>query len=600
MSGASDLARLTATIDTANELLLSDQIKMMDVGGGVMRPTNAKAIADLATQMSGALIYSSVALGLAGTIAGGHFSVLAPDAAEYLILYRNEAGVAIEEKRYPSTIALDLINRLMQGPSTLPVAAEEAALALSDEEGGEFLLITPTRTSTPAVEAETVDLDWGIYDPEGGAIIHAGADGMSIGALMIGNTDLDGLFVTDQEGAIFKRLDDPGEAPDNLSPVVADPLAGGVYFAPKVVTAPGASLHLDVSSMIAPREDGIGVVASISSNTTSESQSSDRTLVVQASKFGSGGRLKLRNPDNALTQHIMDLSFVEIPPGPFSGAQPNVLVIGDSIGNRQGAQFIKEALQAQGYSANFIGTLAGSAIPDGPTNIDGPLGECREVYSTGNYTYAAVSEITIPVEPGMEAEYLAMSKTPKRNHNPFIRAAIAEDDPAIVRNGYVLDFAFYQSRFSLPAPDIIVYALGMNEFLQAGSGDELFNYVLDNENLMMQRIRAAWPNVKILRCLPGLPFQRTRNQQWTDRYIPLIRGVMANLNTLSNPRNILVPSWAFANPETGYATGSPVVDPITGVGKVEITDMTHPVGANRRSLFQGMAPYIVAATLNLI
>ena len=92
MSGATDLARLTATIDTANELLLSDQIKMMDVGGGVMRPTNAKAIADLATQMSGALIYSSVALGLAGTVAGGHFSVLAADAAEYLILYRNQAG----------------------------------------------------------------------------------------------------------------------------------------------------------------------------------------------------------------------------------------------------------------------------------------------------------------------------------------------------------------------------------------------------------------------------------------------------------------------------------------------------------------------------
>lgn len=600
MSGAEDLARLTQTIDTANELFLSEEIKMVDVGGGVQRPTNAKVLADLSTQMSGAMIYSNVDLGLAGTSPGGHFSVLAPDSSEYLILYRNQAGVAIEEKRYPSKVALDLINRLMQGPQTLPVAAEEAALALADEEGGEFLLITYSRTRTPTVEAVATPVDSGLYDAEGGAVIHAGAEGMSIGPLGIGTTDLEGIYVTDQDGSIFQRLDDPGEAPGSLSPVVADPLAGGVYFAPKVVTAPGAPLHLDVSSMIAPRGDGIGVVASISSNTTSESYSSDRTLAVQASKFGSGGRLKLRDPGNTLTQHVMDLSFVEIPPGPFSGAQPNVLVIGDSISNRQGAQFIKEALQAQGYSANFIGTLAGSAIPDGPTNIDGPLGECREVYSTGNYTYAAVSEITIPIEPGAEAEYLAMSKTPKRNHNPFIRAAVAEDDPAIVRNGYVLDFAFYQSRFSLPEPDIIVYALGMNEFLQSGSGDELFNYVLDNENLMMQRIRAAWPNVKILRCLPGLPFQRTRNQQWTDRYIPLIRGVMANLNTLSNPRNILVPSWAFANPETGYATGTPVVDPITGVGKVEITDMTHPVGANRRSLFQGIAPYIVAATLNLI
>ena len=50
MSGAEDLARLTVTINTANELLLSDEIKMMDVGDGVMRPTNAKVLADLSTQ----------------------------------------------------------------------------------------------------------------------------------------------------------------------------------------------------------------------------------------------------------------------------------------------------------------------------------------------------------------------------------------------------------------------------------------------------------------------------------------------------------------------------------------------------------------------
>jgi lysophospholipase L1-like esterase len=193
-----------------------------------------------------------------------------------------------------------------------------------------------------------------------------------------------------------------------------------------------------------------------------------------------------------------------------------------------------------------------------------------------------------------------MSKTPKRNHNPFIRAAIAEDDPAIIRNGYVLDFAYYQSRFALPTPDIIVYALGMNEFLQASTGADLFNYVLDNEKLMMQRIRAAWPNVKILRCLPGLPYHSTRNPQWTERYIPMIRGIMSNLNTLGDSRNILVPSWTFTNPETGYATGNHVVDPITGIATAEITDMTHPVGANRRALFQGIAPYIAAATLNLI
>lgn len=103
MSGPSDLARLTVTIDTANELLLTDEVKMMDVGGGVMRPTNAKVLADLATQMNGAQIYNSIALGLAGTVQGSYFSVLSTASDEYLILYRNIAGAATEVKRYPSS-----------------------------------------------------------------------------------------------------------------------------------------------------------------------------------------------------------------------------------------------------------------------------------------------------------------------------------------------------------------------------------------------------------------------------------------------------------------------------------------------------------------
>ncbi|NQD72911.1 hypothetical protein [Pseudomonas sp. CM27] len=105
MSGAEDLARLTETIDKANELMLSDQIKMVDVGGGQQRPTNAKVLADLATQMSGALIYTSTALGLAGTQPGGYFSVISASTQEYLNLYRNESGTADWIATYPSALA---------------------------------------------------------------------------------------------------------------------------------------------------------------------------------------------------------------------------------------------------------------------------------------------------------------------------------------------------------------------------------------------------------------------------------------------------------------------------------------------------------------
>lgn len=130
MSGPSDLARLAVTIDTANELLLSDQIKMMDVGDGVMRPTNAKAIADLAAQMSGALIYTSVSLGLSGTPNNGYFSVISLDSKNYIDVYRNSAGAAVLAKSYPSTEFVEEVgNRIFISGSNsglIPVAATEA------------------------------------------------------------------------------------------------------------------------------------------------------------------------------------------------------------------------------------------------------------------------------------------------------------------------------------------------------------------------------------------------------------------------------------------------------------------------------------------
>lgn len=107
MSGADDLARLTVTIDTANELFLSQEPKMIDVGGGVMRPTNAKVLADLATQMNGAQIYTSVALGISSTASGSYFSVPSPDSSEYLILYQNASGSPVEMRRYPSADAVE-------------------------------------------------------------------------------------------------------------------------------------------------------------------------------------------------------------------------------------------------------------------------------------------------------------------------------------------------------------------------------------------------------------------------------------------------------------------------------------------------------------
>ncbi len=130
MSGAEDLARLTETIDKTDELFLSPEIKMVEVSPGVFRPTNAKVLADLSTQMSGALIYTSTALGLAGTVADGYFSVISPSVDNHVDVYRNDAGYATFISSYPSADFLRKVDGKFyttedSGMSIIPVATSE-------------------------------------------------------------------------------------------------------------------------------------------------------------------------------------------------------------------------------------------------------------------------------------------------------------------------------------------------------------------------------------------------------------------------------------------------------------------------------------------
>ena len=64
----------------------------------------AEAAADAAT-LSGN-IYADTTAGLAATSSGEYFSVVSADNAEYLILYLNNVGVAVQQKIYPSVNAV--------------------------------------------------------------------------------------------------------------------------------------------------------------------------------------------------------------------------------------------------------------------------------------------------------------------------------------------------------------------------------------------------------------------------------------------------------------------------------------------------------------
>lgn len=203
MSGAEDLARLTQTIDKANELFLSDEIKMVDVGGGVQRPTNAKVLADLSTQMSGAMIYTSVALGLTGTPINGYFSVLATGSTEYLILYRNEEGVAVEKKRYPSSQALSAVQDMIR-----QIEAEDSD-AFSFEDEFRYILMRLLRDGT-------LDLLGGqlrnngdgleVSDPNGFIVARFGPLGSFVNGLALQPMDEEGIEFSDENRFIVGRI----------------------------------------------------------------------------------------------------------------------------------------------------------------------------------------------------------------------------------------------------------------------------------------------------------------------------------------------------------------------------------------------------------
>lgn len=75
-----------------------------DAATAAAAKTAAEAARD--ATLAAAIIYPSTAAGLAGTTTGKYFYVPSADANESLILYLNNAGVAVDQKHYPSVSIL--------------------------------------------------------------------------------------------------------------------------------------------------------------------------------------------------------------------------------------------------------------------------------------------------------------------------------------------------------------------------------------------------------------------------------------------------------------------------------------------------------------
>jgi len=542
------------------------------------------AVVDLSAQMASGKIYATFAEGRTATALNQYFWVAPAGSGLTRVALFQKTSDTTQTQVFAWATGNEIDSLLKPTPAT-----EVEHLAMSDPEGGQFLRLTSEKLETLPVTVgqgrATV-----IGDGEGGALLYADDDQIRLGGLELRHSSLPGIFVTDPEGGVHQDL-----ASEEVESPAVSPFANGLLFAPVIVTGELRDSSVYIEGLLPNRDMASQVILSMSSSSGPDSVSG-RSLQFNADSFGSSPVLSLRDRLQPSDHRFMKLTLKSVPVQ--SQTKPvKILFIGDSIGNRQGGTFLRQYLEELGFAPTFIGTLPGSALAANANDTTGELGECREGWETGDFTYAITDRVA-KVVPGEESAYLSLTKPERWPINPFLRVATGSDSSDVVRNGYVFDPAFYQQRFNLATPDVVVITLGTND-VRDRTASTIYDHVLANDMLMIQQIKSAWPNAKIIRSVPGTALNVARNALWQTRYTPVIRAMQQAAKNLAYSKLTVAPLWAMTDPENGYSIPTTGVDQ-DGFISGDWTDAVHPVGSSRQGLYAALAPFVAAAALNLI
>lgn len=202
---AASTSATTATTK-AGEASTSATAAAASASSAATAKTAAETARDAA--MATGKVYDDTTAGLAATASGGYFSVPSSDDGEYLILYKDNSGSAVEVKRYPAVGAIE--NYVAAGD---PISADVAvgyAYSIADASGNVALGITPDGTVEVArlVQTEPAasppDRHGGRFNYQLNLIIGAGQSLMQ-GSLTLG----DPITLTQEYDNVgFKRVAD--------------------------------------------------------------------------------------------------------------------------------------------------------------------------------------------------------------------------------------------------------------------------------------------------------------------------------------------------------------------------------------------------------
>lgn len=381
----------------------------------------------------------------------------------------------------------------------------------------------------------------------------------------------------------------------NDYPVPATNADGGIdydlspLFTDTIYLFPDAPVTIHVPMLFANRQAATVTRASFLSGRMSDS--GNDAISIDPARCGSTGVLTVMRDDVASNARInMPVAISIAAP---AAQTPKLLCHGDSISNRMTLKHVDDRLTALGVTVDWIGTFGASADPADRWDDSGPLCEAREGRAFTDLVNSVDDGEATPLPVGQEAVYIALTKSQKLAYNPFLRAEnVGVDDPAIVRNGYVFDPAFYLSRFSLDDPTHVLIMLGENDALEWGIAADVGTRIADALSIIIPQWQAAVPGVKIGFGMSGSPVGPKGDVLWTARKPAAIRAIVEAVNTLDDPDVTVFPSWTYVNPDSGWATDG-TLDPETGEIVGDITDNVHPVDANTELLAEAPAAWVV-------
>ena len=406
-----------------------------------------------------------------------------------------------------------------------------------------------------------------------------------------------GIEIVDPHGFLLARFDATTIAGDAENLGAAPAPLPTPYFSRTLCGVAGVDLSVYLAGLLDVRINEPAMRLSITSDSSAYSVSTTDSATLNTARLGPTAKLWVRDFSAASDlRSLLPLSVFTAPLAPpFAHQNKKILMIGDSITHNQGTSLAKEYLDEYGYAPEFIGTMRCASTIYRPS---GDLGEGRSGWESGDYTNA-ITDRSFVVPPGGEAAYLALSNNDKRDWNPFIRAATGADPAEHVRNGYIVDFAFYQNRFGLAAPHIVYYSTGTNDIRDRNAG-VLYDTIYANDMLIYDRMRAAWPGVIIIRGLPGTGRDVERDALWTPAYVPVIKAMNAAITAFGGSHLHLAPTWAMVTPESGYTYTVLSTDVATGVQSIRIDDDIHPMQGTRQQLYRAVAGYLACAAAELI